>query len=317
MTADSVRRIAAICGPTASGKSALAAALRARGLPIEVVSCDALQVYQHLEAGTAKPSAAQRALVPTHLVDVVEPTLTMSAGQWAALAQTTVSDIAARGAWPLVVGGTGLYFRALTRGLAEIPPIELGLRRELTERWHGSGGAELHAQLQAVDPDYAAQTPVANRQRVTRALEVFLATGKTLSAWHREQLPSQLSCILVVLEPDPALLARAIADRAAAMAAPLVAEVTALLAAGLSPMAPAMQALGYRDAVEVAMGRASGRDFAARLALAHQHYAKRQRTWFRSESAALRLQPEAGDTEDRLATALTAWFTPNKGTVDD
>ncbi len=308
MTAGALPRIAALCGPTGSNKTALTVALRARGLPIEVVSCDALQVYRRLEAATAKPTAAERAAVPTHLVDMADPAEAMTAGRWAELAAQVITDIGARGAWPVVVGGTGLYYRALVRGLAQIPAVDPALRAQLAARWHGCGADALHAELARVDPAYAANTPAANRQRVLRALEVHAATGTPLSTWHAQTPPPRYAAWLAVLEPDAVRHAAAVESRARTMAEPLLAEVAALLAQGLVATAPAMQALGYRDAAQVVQGAAPRAGFADRLARDHAHYAKRQRTWFRSEAADLRLDPAAPDAVDRIQAALHAWF---------
>ncbi len=313
MTAAPLPRIAALCGPTASGKTALTVALRARGLPVEVVSCDALQVYRQLQAGTAKPNAAERAAVPTHLVDIADPTEAMTAGRWAELATAAIADIGARGAWPLVVGGTGLYYRALVRGLAQIPQTDPALRAQLQDRWSTAGAEALHAELAVVDPQYAAATPVANRQRVLRALEVAVATGISLSGWHARTPPPRFAVWLAVLEPDASRHAQLVEHRARAMAAPLLAEVAALLAQGIAPTAPAMQALGYRDAAQVHTAGADAPMFADRLARDHAQYAKRQRTWFRSEAANLRLDPEADGAVARIATELAAWFVKGPG----
>lgn len=304
-------RIAAIAGPTAAGKSALALRLHAAGLPVELVNCDALQVYRGLDAGTAKPSASERAQVPLHLLDLVEPHEAMTAGRWADLARPLLADIAGRGHIPLLVGGTGLYLRALLRGLAPIPPIELRLRADLEQRFHSLGAQALHAELAALDPEYAAQTPAANRQRVLRALEVALGTGKAFSQWHREHQaqPQAYRCLMVVLQPERAWLMERIDRRAAAMAEPLLAEVVQLLAAGVDPAAPGMQALGYRDAALVATGQADAAGFALRLALAHRQYAKRQQTWFAAEPADLRLDNAHADPLAALQQAMQLHFT--------
>ncbi|MBM4342851.1 MAG: tRNA (adenosine(37)-N6)-dimethylallyltransferase MiaA [Deltaproteobacteria bacterium] len=308
MSRPGLPRIAALCGPTGCGKTAIAVALRGRGLPIEVVSCDALQVYRQLDAGTAKPTAEERAAVPTHLVDVVHPSEAMTAGRWADSARAAMADVAGRGRWPLVVGGTGLYYRALVRGLAQIPAVDQALRGQLADRWAALGAPALHAELARVDPAYAATTPVANRQRVLRALEVHAATGQPLSHWHLQTPAPRFEVWLAVLEPEPGRHAAAVERRARAMAGPLLAEVAALLRGGMPATAPAMQALGYRDAAQIVLGNGDPAGFADRLARDHLHYAKRQRTWFRSEAAALRIDPAAADAVDRIEAGVRAWF---------
>ncbi|MBI5607544.1 MAG: tRNA (adenosine(37)-N6)-dimethylallyltransferase MiaA [Deltaproteobacteria bacterium] len=303
-------RIAAIAGPTAAGKSALALRLHAAGLPVELVNCDALLVYRGLDAGTAKQDATERAQLPIHLLDVVEPHEAMTAGRWADLARPLLAEIAARGRIPLLVGGTGLYLRALLRGLAPIPPVDPQLRAELEQRFRELGALAMHAELAALDPEYAAQTPPANRQRVLRALEVALGTGKAFSQWHREHQaqPPAFRCLMAVLQPERAWLMGRIDRRAAAMAEPLLAEVAQLVAAGVDPAAPGMQALGYRDAALVATGQAEAAGFAQRLAQAHRQYAKRQQTWFAAEPADLRLDSAQLDPLPAVQQALQHHF---------
>lgn len=305
------RRIAALAGPTAAGKTAAVVALRQRfGLPLEVVNFDALQVYRRLDAGTAKPTAEERAAVPTWLVDAIEPTEAWNAARHAELADAAIAAVIERGAWPVLVGGTGLYLRSLLRGLAAIPEVPPTVRAQLAAE-HGQRGADaLHAELVAVDPDYAAVTPPQNRQRVLRALEVWRATGRPFSHYHAEHArqPDRYARFLAVLDPPRAVLQARIEARAAAMAAPLLAEVSALLATGLPPDAPAMQAIGYRDAVRALEDSMPAQLFAKHLARAHHDYAKRQATWFRKEPAQLRLETGDDAALQGLADALRAWF---------
>ncbi|MSP92987.1 MAG: tRNA (adenosine(37)-N6)-dimethylallyltransferase MiaA [Myxococcales bacterium] len=314
-------RIAVLAGPTGCGKTAAAVALRAlHGLPVEVIGFDALQLYRGLDAATAKPSAAERAAVPCHAMDALDPTETCSAGRWVALAQAAIVDVHARRAWPLLVGGTGLYLRALLEGLAAIPPTPPELRAELAARWHDVGADRLHAQLAAVDPAYAARTPATNRQRVLRALEVWHATGRSFSDWHASGRRGFDGAVYVaVVEPEPAALRARLHTRAATMAAPLLAEVRDLLAAGLDPAAPGLQALGYRDAVALLRGGAAGpRDeslpaaavasLADRLAHLHVQYARRQRTWYRAQRADVRLGELDRAAVQRLAGAVAGFW---------
>jgi len=308
-----MHRVAALIGATASGKTATAIALRRdHGLPIEAINLDALQIYRRLSAGTAKPDAGERAALPYHLIDCAEPTEAMNAARFAALADAAIADVHGRGAWPLLVGGTGLYLRAVLQGMAEIPQVACEVRVRLAQEWQERGQAKLHAELAAVDPAYAARTPAANRQRVLRALEVWRATGRPFSQWHQEhaQQPDRYVWLCGVLQPPEAELRARIAQRAAAMAAPLLAEVAELLSGscGLSPQAPAMQALGYRDAVAVLRGDQPADGFAARLAHAHWLYARRQRTWFRSLDAQIRLRGDPSDIAS-FSTLLRTFFT--------
>lgn len=300
-------RIAALVGPTGSGKTALAVALRQAGLPVEAIGCDALQVYRGLDAATAKPTLQERAHLPYHLVDVCDPTEAMNAARWAELADAAIADVRARGAWPLVVGGTGLYLRGLVHGLAEIPPVPEQVRAELAIEWERRSPEDLHAELATVDPAYALKTPAANRQRVLRALEVYRATGKAFSTWHAEQAHHRrYACFTVVIEPARDHLLPRIEARARAMVPPLLQEVRALLDAGLSPEAPAMQALGYRDAVQALAEGTPAEVLADRLAHAHRKYAKRQMTWFRAEPADRHLVDN--QAVSLLTADLRAWF---------
>lgn len=310
-------RIAAIAGPTASGKTAVVVALRQRyGLPVEAVNFDSLQVYRQLEAGTAKPTALERAAVPTWLLDVVEPTESWNAAKHQVLADAVIAEVTSRGAWPVLVGGTGLYLRAIVRGMAPIPEVPRAVRDQLAREFEQRGPDALHAELRAVDPDYANATPARNRQRVLRALEVWRATGRAFSDFHQEhkRLPDRYTPHLTVLAPDLAVLHARIGDRARAMAAPLLAEVQALLAAGLDPQAPAMQAIGYREAVHALQHDTALAQFTEQLTTAHRQYAKRQTTWFAKEHAQVRLS--ATDDLDALAAALHAWFSAEQPAHD-
>ena len=301
-------KIAAICGPTASGKTELAVRLRRDfALPVEMLSVDALQVYQQLDAGTAKPTALERQQIPTHLVDIAAPQEPMNAALWVAHAERAIADVHSRGAWPLLVGGTGLYLRALLRGLAEIPEVPQAVRDALAAEYAQRGPDVLWAELHAVDPDYASRTPPQNRQRLLRALEVYRHTGQAFSAFHtaHQALPDRYAAFRVSLEPPREVLHARIQARALAMAEPLWHEVAALRAAGLPATAPGLQAIGYRDAWLALQNVELLGDFAPRLAAAHQAYAKRQSTWFHNNPMELRLTD--GDAA-QVAHALRRWF---------
>lgn len=311
---DPTWRVAALLGPTGAGKTAAAVALRERGLPIEVIGCDALQLVRKLDAATAKPDADERRRLPHHLIDVADPTEKLNAGRYVQLADAACGEVAERAAWPLLVGGSGLYHRAFTRGLAQIPLVPPSARAELEVEYADRGAAAMHAQLARVDPAYAAATPVNNRQRVLRALEVYRATDRPLSDWHEAHASAaaRVDCLTVVLEPDRAWLTRRINRRAEAMAAPLLAEVGQLLADGLPLTAPGLQAIGYRDAAAVVAGAAPAAGLADRLAQAHRQYARRQATWFRKTEASLRLTGLGSEDLERLAAALREWFSSGR-----
>ncbi|WP_045476418.1 tRNA (adenosine(37)-N6)-dimethylallyltransferase MiaA [Serpentinimonas barnesii] len=296
----------ALAGPTASGKSALALALAQRW-PVEIVSVDSALVYRGLDIGSAKPSLAERAAVPHHLIDILEPQQSYSAAAFVADAQRLLPQIAARGRLPLLVGGTLLYFKALFEGLDDMPAAHPALRAAIEAEAAQQGWPALHAQLAAVDAPTAARLSPNDAQRIGRALEVWRASGRPLSAFHTRtqtktalQAPPPLQIngqagLLLALEPlDRAWLHQRIAQRFAAMLEQgFIDEVRALrqrpeLHSGL----PALRSVGYRQVWEAldalaASGRSS---FTApeRAALAERgtsatrQLAKRQLTWLRS-----------------------------------
>jgi tRNA dimethylallyltransferase len=279
----------AVVGPTAAGKSALGLRL-ARLFGGEIVSCDSLQVYRGLDVGSAKASRAERAEVPHHLLDVVEPDQAFSAADYALHARAAIRDIAARARLPIVVGGTGLYLRALVDGLFEGPSRQPGLRRRLEALAGRFGDARLHRLLRRLDPEAGARVPPADRVRVVRALEVYFATGRAISD-HRRRGGEALSgfrLLTLGLRVDRAALRRAVERRTDAMlSGGLVEEVAGLLARGSAPELRPLQAIGYRQAVamiEGRLGRAAAREEIVRETM---RYAKRQMTWFRHQSSPL------------------------------
>lgn len=293
-------RIVAILGPTASGKTALAVALAEAGLPLEVVCCDASQLVAGLDAATAKPTATERAAVRHHLVDAYPLTLALSAGAFAAAADAAIAEVRAAAHWPVLVGGTGLYHRAVVQGLVEIPAIDPSVRQSLSLEAQARGMDAMWQELAAIDPSYAAATPAANWQRVLRALEVARGTGRAFSAWHAETEPGpRYHCLDIVLDPDRDWLRQRLDERADAMVEGLLVEAAALVERGVPREAPGLQALGYREAMDLHLAMASGglSAAAARAALretlhrGHRAYAKRQRTWFARLPAALRVDP--------------------------
>jgi len=277
--------VVAIVGPTASGKSALALDL-AKERGGEIVSCDSLQVYRGLDIGSAKATAEERAAVPHHLLDVVDPDQDFSAADYARLARAAIDAIASRGRLPIVVGGTGLYLRALRRGLFAGPARDPDLRRRLEGIAYRRGDARLHRLLARVDPDSAARIEKSDRLRVIRALEVFRASGRPLSAHHREDAPASDGRRWLVLGLDPRrdALRAAVEERTSRMlAAGLFDEVRGLLARfGDADLRP-LRAIGYRQAVSVVRG-AQTADAAQRdIVKETMRYAKRQMTWFRHQ----------------------------------
>lgn len=274
-----------LAGPTAVGKSAVVAALAAR-LPLEVVVADSLQVYRGLDVGTAKPTPAERARVPHHLLDIRDPTDPFTAADFAALAQEATAEIASRGRLPVVAGGTGLYLRALLRGPLSGPGGDAEVRARLRAEAEAMGPGCLHARLASVDPETAGRIHPANVVRVLRALEIHALAGVPPSALRRG-FPSALPAgvTLVGLRRGRADLHRRIAARVASMMeADLVQEVRGLLARGVPRDAKPLGAIGYRQILDHLEGRLTLAEAGRRIARDTARYAKRQMTWFQREA---------------------------------
>lgn len=277
-----------VVGPTASGKSALALSL-AEEAGGEIVSCDSLQVYRGLDVGSAKPTPDERARVRHHLIDVADPDEPFSAARYAELARAALADIAARGRRPLVVGGTGLYLKALLEGLFEGPARDERLRGRLERMAERYGDARLHRWLGRVDPQAAGRLQPRDRVRVVRALEVFHATGRPLSEHFRggSRALAGFDVLTLVLDPPRDELRRRVEARTDAMLAHgLVDEVRGLLARGYAPHLRPLRAIGYRQALGVLEGRCGLDDARRDMVLETMRYAKRQRTWFRHQARA-------------------------------
>jgi tRNA dimethylallyltransferase len=275
----------AIVGATATGKSELGMAL-AEELHGEIVSADALQVYRGLDIGTAKPSGADRARVPHHLIDILEPHEVYSAGEFARRAQAAIAGIRERGRTPIVVGGSGLYLRALFQGISPVPPGDPEVRRRLRERLAAEGLAALREELVRVDPKTAARVAAGDTQRVLRALEVARVTGRPLSLWVEEQPfgTQAIAAIRVGLTLPRGILYDRIAGRVAWMLeAGWLEEIAGLLQRILSPRLPAFQAIGYRQLVRHLEGDGSLEQAVAEIVKETRRFAKRQETWFRKE----------------------------------
>ena len=272
-----------IAGPTGVGKTAVAAAL-ARRIEIEVVSADSRQVYRGMDVATGKPSAETRRQVAHHLVDVVDPDDRYQAARFRQDAAAAIEAIRARGRLPVVVGGTGLYIRALVRGLDPAPPADPDYRRELASIAATEGRASLHARLSLAAPAVARRLHPNDHVRVVRALEMARAGAATLVQDRWRAPADSYDVTYFGLTMDRAALARRLAARAAAFVdSGLRAEVERLLARGYDPSLPSLQSIGYREFVRVVRG---GLDPAEALRLMQRdtvRYAKRQWTWFARE----------------------------------
>ena len=278
-------RVIAIVGPTASGKSALALAL-AEAVDGEIVNADALQVYRGLDIGTAKPTPAERRRVPHHLIDILDPDERYSAGEFARRARAALAEIAARGRTAILVGGSGLYLRALWSGIAPLPPVDTEVRGRLLQRLESEGLAALYAELARLDQATAARLGAGDTQRILRALEVALATGESLSSWIARQPfgAEPVAMRKIGLTLPRGLLYDAIAARVLAMMdAGWLDEIRALLAAGVERDSPAFQAIGYRQWVGFLDGEAGFEESMQQVVTLTRRFAKRQETWFRRE----------------------------------
>ena len=278
-------KLVAVVGPTATGKTALGVAL-AEAIGGEIVSCDSTAVYRGIDIGTDKPTAEERRGIPHHLIDVVEPTETYSAARFAADAAAAIRDIRSRGRWAILVGGTGLYYRALVRGLFPGPARHDELRERLTRVATGRGVQALHRWLARVDPDSAARIQPRDQKRLIRALEVYLLTGRPLTAHFAETqsaLPGFEVLTLGLADPQPDREARVTRRVDAQFARGVVDEVERLIASGVPESAHAFSGLVYRQIIEMRQGL---RDEAATRALIvreNLQYARRQLMWFRKE----------------------------------
>jgi tRNA dimethylallyltransferase len=280
-----------VVGPTASGKSALGLAL-AEALGGEIVGADSRQLYLGLDIGTAKPTPAERARVPHHLFDVLEPGETCGAGRYARLAAEAVAGIRARGRIPVVVGGTGLYVRALVDGIWDGPPRDPALRAAL-ERL-ARDGAGLHRWLARLDGESAAAIHPNDARKLVRALEITLGAGRPASALRRAHgFPGAFPAVQIGLNwPRDVLYARIDRRVDAMLAEGWLDEIRALLDRGVDPDAPGMDAVGYRELVRHLRGEFDLEEAVRRAKKACRNYAKRQFTWFRKDARIRWLEAE-------------------------
>jgi tRNA dimethylallyltransferase len=280
-------RIWLIAGPTASGKSALGQTL-AQAVAGEIINADSMQLYAGLRVLTAGPRPEELAAAPHHLFGTVDPAEGWSVGRWLRAARDVIADIHARGRDAVVVGGTGLYFHALTEGLAEIPAVSADVRRAVAAEYETLGEAAFRARLAKADPEAAARISPGDRQRLARAWEVYVATGVSLTQHQASAagaLPARSWSAVALDPPRPALYARCDARLARMIADGALDEVGALMARNLDPDLPAMKAVGVRELAAHLRGEAT---LEAALAAAQQEtrrYAKRQATWMRGRMA--------------------------------
>lgn len=301
-----------IAGPTASGKSALALRL-AQETGGEIVNADSMQLYRDLRILTARPSVEDEARAPHHLFGVADAADGWSVGRWLEAATAALEEIASRG-WPaIVVGGTGLYFRALTEGLADIPPIGASLRAAVGARFDEVGEVAFREALSKVDPTSAERIAPGDRQRLCRAQEVFEATGKSLSQWQAETSGALTDWRAVVLEPPREALYRRCDERLEAMVGQgALEEIRALVARRLKPTLPAMKAVGVRELAAYLAGETTLPEALAAAQRETRRYAKRQLTWFRNQTPGWpRLSADTAEDQCGQFLALNPSLTPS------
>ena len=276
-------RVIVIAGPTASGKTEAGIRLCLQA-DAEVLSADSVQVYRRMDVGSAKPTAAERRAVPHHMIDVAEPDEDMSAAKYADMARPSIEDILDGGKHVVIVGGTGLYIRALVEGLIQAPSADPLLRRKLKEYEYIQGAGALHERLSEVDPETAARLHPADLVRIVRALEVWELTGTPISEHHaRHKANPNYEARYVGLDPGRDELARRIETRVGEMfQSGLIEETEALLQRGLSPLLKSLQSPGYKQTVAYLQGKLTLDQAMEATAKVHRRYARRQRVWFRS-----------------------------------
>jgi len=273
-----------IVGPTGSGKTALSLAL-AQHFAAEIVSCDSVALYRGFEIGTAKPGVEERARAPHHLLDVLDPTVVFTAGDYAQAARRAVTEIAARGRLPIVVGGTGLYLRAFLEGLFAGPRRSEELRERLRRIARSKGSPHLHRMLVRLDPAAATKIHPNDAPKLIRAIEVCLASRQKMTAlWRRGREPLRGFRVLRLgLDPERALLYERINQRARRMFDFGLPVETAQLVERYGVSLPLLQSLGYKQVLQLLNGEVDRESAIAAAQQAHRNYAKRQMTWFRRE----------------------------------
>ena len=303
-----MKRIAAVVGPTASGKTALAVAL-AKQFNGEVVSADSMQIYRKLNIGTAKPTAEEMQGVPHHMLDVADPGESYSVSRYEKEATACVEDILSRGKLPIVCGGTGLYVDALIRGGGFLESgVDSGLRAQLEEEWNVRGGEAMLQRLASFDPDSAARLHLNDKKRIIRAVEVYLQTGITITAHNARTaaLPPRYDAVMIGLRTEPRQILYSRIDR----------RVTKMLDAGLEQEArqllesgdlagTAAQAIGYKEMLAYFRGEATLEQAADLIRQKSRNYAKRQLTWFQRDDRVHWIaynQPESEAEVFRIAT---------------
>ena len=302
-----------IVGPTGVGKTAVAARLAA-ALPLEAVNADSRQVYRGMDIGTGKPTVGERAILPHHLIDVVNPDERYHAARFRVEALRALAEIRSRGRLPVVVGGTGLYVRSLLKGLEPAPPADPALRGELERYARAHGAAALHGRLAALDAEAAQRLHPNDRVRIVRAIEIVTRHGKrdpgaeAIGDWRRDVAAWRL--LMVGLHQSREALRRRLAERARGMVARgMMEEVRRLLEAGYDESLPAMAGIGYRQFAAVVRGRLTGEEALRLMIRDTVRYAKRQMTWFARDPEIRWIDVDAAGGVDGAAESILKLIT--------
>ena len=308
------KQIVVICGPTASGKTALSIAL-AKAFNGEVVSADSMQIYRRMDIGTAKPTLEERDGVPHHMLDVAEPGESYSVSRYAEEASACVEDILARGKLPIVCGGTGLYIDGLIRGTDFQPAgTDSGLRKQLEGEWETQGAEAMMARLAAVDPDSAARLHLSDKRRILRALEVYLATGETITVHNTRSkaVPPRYEALMIGLNTEPRQILYDRIDRRVdvMLEQGLLQEVRSLLEDGLLE-GTAAQAIGYKELLAHFRGEMPLEQAADLIRQKSRNYAKRQLTWFRRDERVKWIVYNAPEAAQAVLQEATEYLTRN------
>ncbi len=293
--------IITIEGPTGAGKTAIALEL-ARALGSQIINCDSRQVYKYMDIGTAKPTAAELQEVPHHLIDIIEPDQAYNAGLFAKDAARLIEDLQGEGICPIFCGGTGLYVKALLEGLFEHPPIDPSLRAKLRQELKERGIAALYEELRELDPEFAARISTKDPQRILRGLEIYRATGQTMSRhWALQKREPRYSAFKILVNlPRKTLYQRINSRMDQMLERGLLPEIQGLLEMGFTWTDPGMNSLGYKEFRDHFEKGSDPQDCAAIAAQGHRNYAKRQLTWYRKQRFDLTCDPESFSLSDIL-----------------
>ena len=304
------QRVVVVCGPTGIGKTTLSIHL-AEHFGGEIVGADSMQIYRHMDIGTAKPTPAERARIPHHMIDTADPDDAYDAARYSAEARQCIDQIHDRGKLPFVVGGTGLYIRALLHGLCDAQPADPIIRERLRAKASDDGGKALYDRLKACDPSTARRIHPNDTYRIIRSLEIFEVTGKPMSAYqHRHQFAENPFHVLKIgLHMDREALYERIDFRVEQMITDgLLFEVSRLLQMGYGPDLKPMQSLGYRHMVDYISNNIEWEEAVRTMKRDTRRYAKRQLTWFRADGA---IQWHGLWQEDAVSSLIRTWMAPN------